>query len=123
MTDDNNATPTVAHGEYEGLIKRLLARVRIARMWRDGQIADDTLEEFAANLAEVEGAAADALAALQADAARWRGNHDVQYEQLTAAQARIAALETALKEIVWQNHPGSEWCRDRARAALAKGEK
>ena len=36
-----------------------------------------------------------------------------------AAEARVAALEGALRDIAWQNAPGSEWCIDRAREALA----
>ena len=112
----NEAAPTVAQGEYDGLIARLTARVRIARMWGDGQIADDTLEEFAANLAGVEGAAADALAALQAkvggisEPCQINGcklpfldgmvqRCDDLERDLASAQARIAELEAFVRRV------------------------
>lgn len=43
-------------------------------------------------------------------------------DEIDRLNAENARLREALKEIEWQNAPGSEWCRDRARAALKQLE-
>jgi hypothetical protein len=48
--------------------------------------------------------------------------HGEESELPDEAADEIERLREALKEIEWQNAPGSEWCRDRARAALKQSE-
>jgi hypothetical protein len=78
----NCAAPPLRAGEYDGLIEQLRALSTLDYLPQDQAMKD----------------AADALAAMQAERRMLRNVAVFLDEQLEAAQARIAALEEALKQ-------------------------